>query len=204
MTPRPSVEAERRQQILEAAMSCFAQKGYHLTTMDDIAVELPFSKGLLYYYFETKRDLFLAILRSWMDASMAAWETVFCPEKDAVTQICTCLNYGVQLLAQNTDLARIELEFYGELGRDRAISDAFKSLFADFRTQIKAILETGISRGEFRPLDADALAAVVLGIYEGLAMQAMVEPDGLDWPVVSENLCEMVMRGIVLSPEESS
>lgn len=201
MTPRPSVEAERRQQILEAAMNCFARKGYHLTTMDDIAAELPFSKGLLYYYFKTKRDLFLDILENWMDSSLKAWEAMSSQDEKAATQICKCLDYGVQLVTGSADLARVEMEFYGELGRDPVISDAFKTLFSEFRAQIKAILEAGISQGEFRALDTGALAAVVVGIYEGLAIQAMVEPDAFDWAVVSENLCEMVMRGIA-SPEK--
>jgi AcrR family transcriptional regulator len=201
MTPRPSVEAERRQQILEAAMNCFARKGYHLTTMDDIAAELPFSKGLLYYYFKTKRDLFLDILENWMDSSLKAWEAMSSQDEKAATQICKCLDYGVQLVTGSSDLARVEMEFYGELGRDPVISDTFKTLFTEFRAQIKAILEAGISQGEFRALDTGALAAVVVGIYEGLAIQAMVEPDAFDWAVVSENLCQMVMRGIA-SPEK--
>jgi AcrR family transcriptional regulator len=196
MAPRPSIQTERRQQILEAAMGCFARKGYHVTTMDDIAAELPFSKGLLYYYFKTKRDLFLAILENWMVAAVQDWEAMLAPDEDAATQICRCLGYGVELVTRSKELARVEFEFYGELGRDTIISDAFKSLFATFRAYIKDILETGIDSGKFRPLDSDALAAVLVSVYEGLAIQVMVEPDGFDWPVVSETLCEMVLRGI--------
>lgn len=202
MTPRPSVEAERRRQILDAAMGCFARKGYHLTTMDDIAAELPFSKGLLYYYFKTKRDLFLTIMESWMEASLKTWEAMLSPEDDATTQICKCLRYGVKLLAQSTDLARVEFEFYGELGRDTAISDAFRSLFATFRAQLKRILEAGIRSGEFGPVDTAALAGILFGTYEGLAVQVMVEPDAFDWPVVSDSLCEMVMHGISQGAKE--
>ncbi len=202
MSPRPSVEEERRQQILEAAMNCFASKGYHLTTMDDIAAALPFSKGLLYYYFKTKRDIFLSVLNSWMQKSIEAWEAMVSPDDDATTQICKCLEYGVRLVTESADLARVEFEFYGELGRDAVIADAFKSVFTTFRVQISAILETGISRGEFRPLDTDALAGVLVGIYEGLAVQAMVEPEAFDWPVVSETLCDTVMRGISAVEEE--
>jgi len=104
MSPRPPVETERRRQILEAAMTCFAQKGYHLTTMDDIAAELPFSKGLLYYYFKTKRELFLAIMENWMDNSMQAWESLFSRNEDTTTLMRAWLNFGVQLLTQSTDL----------------------------------------------------------------------------------------------------
>lgn len=196
MTPRPSVKTERRQQILQAAMSCFSRKGYHPTTMDDIAAELPFSKGLLYYYFKTKRDLFLAILAKWIDTTTKDWETMLSPGEDAATQIYKCLAYGVELVTRSRDLARVEFEFYGELGRDDVVSDAFRTLFGELRAQIKAVIEAGIDSGELRSLDTDALAAILLGVFEGLAVQAMVEPNGFDWSIVSETLWEVVMQGI--------
>jgi AcrR family transcriptional regulator len=199
MTPRPSVEGERRQQIVDAAMTCFARNGYHLTTMDDIAKQLPFSKGLLYYYFKTKRDLFLTILDDWMARAMAEWGKLLQPDAPAVDQLGACLAYGMKLLTQSAGLSRVEFEFYGELGRDPTISEAFRSLFAAFRAEFKTILETGISRGELRPVNTDALAAVLLAIYEGLALQAVTEPEGFDWSAVVQEVSDMVMHGIALS-----
>ena len=202
MSPRPNVETERRQQILGTAMACFARKGYHLTTMDDIAAELPFSKGLLYYYFKTKRDLFLAILEDWVSKVTMAWEMMPSPDDDATTQLRKCLEYGVQLLTLDTELARVEFEFYSELSHDAAVSEAIQTLFAEFRAQFKAILDEGIASGEFRPLNTEVLAAVLFGAYEGLAMQAIVDPDAFDWSVIAESLFEMVMWGIALLEKE--
>ena len=48
MTPPSASKEERRAQILQAALTCFARKGYHLTTMDDIVAESGLSKGSLY------------------------------------------------------------------------------------------------------------------------------------------------------------
>jgi AcrR family transcriptional regulator len=199
MAPRPSVESERRQQIIDAGMMCFARNGYHLTTMDDIAKQLPFSKGLLYYYFRTKRDLFLAILDDWMARAMVEWGRVLHPNAPAVEQLDACLAYGMQLLTQSAELSRVEFEFYGELGRDPTISEAFRSLFAAFRAEFKTILEAGITRGELRSVDTDALAAVLLAIYEGLALQAITEPEGFDWSSIAQEISDMVMHGIALS-----
>jgi AcrR family transcriptional regulator len=199
MAPRPSVENERRQQIIDAAMTCFARNGYHLTTMDDIAEQLPFSKGLLYYYFKTKRDLFLAILDDWMARAMAEWGKLLRPDAPAADQLSACLTYGMQLLTQSTELSRVDFEFYGELGRDPTISEAYRSQFATFRAAFKTILETGITRGELRPINTDALAAVLLAIYEGLALQAVTEPEGFDWATVAQEISDMVMHGIALS-----
>ena len=50
--------AERkRNEILQAGLKVFARKGFHAATMDDIALELEATKGLLYYHFRTKDDL---------------------------------------------------------------------------------------------------------------------------------------------------
>jgi AcrR family transcriptional regulator len=50
----PDHTEERRRQILRAAMTSFARRGFHLTTMNDISVEAEISVGLIYRYFESK------------------------------------------------------------------------------------------------------------------------------------------------------
>lgn len=63
--PRTPAENERirqatREQILKAAMDLFFTKGYHATSIEDIAKQAQISKGLLYHYFKGKCDSFLA------------------------------------------------------------------------------------------------------------------------------------------------
>ena len=54
-TPSATDHSEdRRRQILRAAMTCFARRGFHLTTMNDISVEAQISVGLIYRYFDSK------------------------------------------------------------------------------------------------------------------------------------------------------
>ncbi len=198
---RPSVKGERRQQILEAATACFSRKGYYASSMDDIAAELSFSKTLIYYYFKNKRDIFLAMLDEWARQSTDAWEMMFSPEEDVKTQLRKGLEYGVQLIIQFKDLARIEFEFYAEASRDDVVRKAIQDLFVRFRAEFKRLLDAGIANGEFRPLNAEALSAVLFGTYEGLAMQAIVDQDKTDWSSVLESLTDMIMQGISLSKE---
>jgi AcrR family transcriptional regulator len=142
---------------------------------------------------------FLAILDDWMARAMAEWGRVLQPDAPAADQLGACLAYGMQLLTQSTELSRVDFEFYGELGRDPTISEAYRSQFATFRAVFKTILETGITRGELRPVNTDAVAAVLLAIYEGLALQAVTEPEGFDWAAVAQEISNMVMHGIALS-----
>ena len=50
----PDHSEERRRQILRAAMTCFARRGFHPTTMNDISAEAQISVGLIYRYFDSK------------------------------------------------------------------------------------------------------------------------------------------------------
>ena len=57
---------DRPQEITEAALAAFAEKGYAATRVDDVARRAGVSKGLLYLYFKTKEDLFKAVVRSFV------------------------------------------------------------------------------------------------------------------------------------------
>src|SRR3712207_1303002 len=56
-SPRAEFTADRRDQILHAAMICFAKCGFHQTTMHDISAEAGISVGLIYRYFESKEAI---------------------------------------------------------------------------------------------------------------------------------------------------
>ena len=82
MTEEPSKREQqreqRRRQILEAALAVFTQKGYHATNVSDVAAQAGVSQGTIYWYFESKEELFqAAILCAFMDfgdASLGALE----------------------------------------------------------------------------------------------------------------------------------
>jgi AcrR family transcriptional regulator len=57
---------DRPQEITEAALAAFAEKGYAATRVDEVARRAGVSKGLLYLYFKTKEDLFKAVIRSFV------------------------------------------------------------------------------------------------------------------------------------------
>src|SRR2546430_15912884 len=56
-----SSNADRRSQILEAALVCFAKRGFHQTSMHDISGEAGISVGLIYRYFENKEAVISAM-----------------------------------------------------------------------------------------------------------------------------------------------
>jgi AcrR family transcriptional regulator len=64
MARTPKVVEDRRDQIIDAAMQVFAQKGFTGATNKDIAREAGITPGLIYYYFESKEDLLKTIIET--------------------------------------------------------------------------------------------------------------------------------------------
>ncbi len=67
---------DRPQEITEAALAAFAEKGYAATRVDEVAKRAGVSKGLLYLYFKTKEDLFKAVIRSFVVPMIEALTTI--------------------------------------------------------------------------------------------------------------------------------
>lgn len=76
MSPRKKEQNEqvrqaRKQEILNAALTVYVRLGYNGTDMDIVAAEAGLAKGLMYYYFKTKRELFRAMFGEVMEKAMA-------------------------------------------------------------------------------------------------------------------------------------
>lgn len=71
---RDQVLDNSRAEILEAAASCFMERGYTETSIDDVARSLGATKGRIYHYFRSKADLFADVFRAGMEMNYAAVE----------------------------------------------------------------------------------------------------------------------------------
>src|SRR5690606_31919991 len=78
---------ERKQQIVDAAMALFAERGYSATRIADICERAGVAKGLFYWYFPTKLDLFTELVRSMRQRLRRAQADAMDPAADALTRI---------------------------------------------------------------------------------------------------------------------
>ena len=111
--------AERtRDDILRAGLKVFADKGFRAATMEDIALELDATKGLLYYHFKTKDEILKAVLASnslihGIEGIFAALTTM--PARQAIG---VAVKGALKLMASNRELVRF-LHVLAILGRRR-------------------------------------------------------------------------------------
>jgi AcrR family transcriptional regulator len=195
MTPRPDVSAERSTQIIEAALACFTRKGYNNTTMDDIVAESGLSKGSLYWYFKSKDELFeAAILSVFMNVGEQAFAALeghatTADQLRAIAQVTA--NVGRMLMGYFT----LFLEFWASSQHREESAQLWVDMLVEYKDLLVGIIEEGIRKGEFKPVDAEPLVWTILAAYDGLAAYLAIMPD-LDLERASTVFAETLLTGL--------
>jgi AcrR family transcriptional regulator len=200
MSPRPDVSEERRTQILEAAMTVFARQGFDQARMDDIAQEVGLSKGALYLYYKSKDAIISAILQFFFSQVMKKLLGFLeSEEQPSVRDRLLRLNqYYVAEMKWMVSLLPLSFEFYAVAARQKTVRQFLKRYFKDYREVLVALIQRGIDRGEFRPVQAERVAITIAALYEGLALLWMVDPDATQWEQTGESSLLLLLDGLAL------
>jgi len=190
---------ERRQEIIEAALGCFSRRGYNKTTMDDIVAESNLSKGTLYWYFDSKEDLFEAALLSLFDDFgenvMAILETC-----DTATEKLRTLGRGAAAFSDSVEgYFSLFLEFWASLSDPGQADKVWYDLLEEVKVILTAIIDEGIQNGEFRSVDAESLVWALMATYDGLAAYTGFVSE-LDVTNVSHTFVEILLNGLAIDP----
>lgn len=164
----------RRQAMLDAAQSVFAEKGFGLTSIDEIASRAEFGKGTIYNYFPGgKEEILFALLDQLYDGLIEVTEKHFDPDNDGKTnfreQFRSFLVGTFTFLEQRDSLFLIALK---EAHRHLLGDDPEKSAY--FHRKRNALvgalarpIEAAMQRGEIKPLPTEAVTHMLLGNING-------------------------------------
>lgn len=169
---------ERRQQILDAAMACFARKGFHQTTMEDIGNEAGVSPGAAYRYFDSKE----AIVEASITSGVERWGSFlaemqsgnFLQGLDTLT-----LAWFSRLEQPGIDTyykARLKIET--EYAQDSALVERYHQMYEVGLDLFEEAVRHGQELGQLNPdLDSRALARILDALFNGLVLQWLVDPN---------------------------
>ncbi len=201
MTPRLSDNEvlDRRTQIVKAALTCFSRKGYHQTTMDDIVAESGLSKGGVYWHFKSKKELFTAAITNAFGGSpdeMVARLPV--APAGATEKLHALLDIFTKMMISGTflEMMPIILEAWSQNVRDSEVQELSMQVFEQYRQPLAQLIEAGITAGEFKPVDSMMLASIMIGVYDGLSVQALADPEAIDWEAVRGTLANTLVAGL--------
>jgi AcrR family transcriptional regulator len=183
----------RRQQILAAALRCFARNGFHNTTITDVVRESGVSQGTFYLYFETKDDVIAALAddRSQSDALINA---IAGAETDPVIGLTILFDLHGSTLgdAQRADERRVAIQGWAEALRSEPIRERLLANTARVQHEIARLIERGQQTGRFKAdAEPQGVARTLMALFRGLTLLTAWE-GGFDAVLTAKSIEDMV------------
>ncbi|CAB5716927.1 HTH-type transcriptional repressor KstR2 [Delftia tsuruhatensis] len=157
----PSGKRSRRKQerpgeLLEAALDLFVEKGYAATRVEEVAARAGVSKGTLFLYFASKEELFKAVVRHSIAGRFGEWseelDNYCAPSTDLLRY---CFKTWWERIG-NTKASGITKLMLSEAGNFPELSQFYhQEVVLPGHELIRRILQRGVERGEFRPMELD-------------------------------------------------
>ncbi len=183
----------RKEELLEAAVALFSQKGFHATTVRDLADQVGMKSGSLYAHIATKEDLLEQIVLRSAEQFQAAVAPIVAGDAPAGVKLRQAMAAHIRVVASDPAAATVFLHEWKALSPERhatviAARVAYEELLA-------AIIRQGVERGEFRPVDETFARLLVLSavnwVYQWYQPGGPLGPDE-----VADRFAELILHGL--------
>ena len=161
-----------RQHILREAAREFARLGFDQANINVIAEQAGIGKGTIYLYFENKRELFLAMLRSIAQTQLAAIRAALATKGTLQERLERLFRAFVQLSEEDSDSFNVHMSAL--YGVNRAFQAEATKLLRDYLAVISLVLEESRDAGEIQTNDIEATALLVLSLTKSYVLSARV------------------------------
>ncbi len=185
---------ERRQQLIDASVRVFAERGFRGTTIADIAEEAKIALGTIYLYFSSKEDVFAALNQRFNEVITEATSNIR-PGRTVAETTRRYVDSVFRACAENRDLIRLVV-----LNTDPESDIAKRMRKADTERNRPLVhaLRRGIDTGTVRNGDPEIMANLVRGAVSMAVYQAFIVSDGAAAEMYREACGDML--GAYLSP----
>jgi len=192
--------ASRHQQILDAAVKAFAEKGFYKTRVSEIARHAGVADGTIYLYFKSKDDILISLFEERMEDNLRDLAQALEPYESAVEKLKAFFRLYLSMVERDPLLAEVltvELRQSGKFMRDYE-NPAFRKLLKF----IAGILEQGQRSGDFRAeVDSRIFSRAVFGALDEITLWVVLSQRKISLDQAAETLGSIWLNGL-RAPED--
>ncbi|HEY8616520.1 TetR/AcrR family transcriptional regulator [Phenylobacterium sp.] len=194
-------KADRPGEIVQAALQVFAEKGFAAAKLDEIAARAGVSKGGLYLYFDTKEDIFRAVVEQAVAPNLHLARAMLAAHPGPFPELVRALAAQVGRVAATTSVGGVVKMVIGEARNFPELARIWHDeLVAHMLGALSAAIEQAQARGEVRPGDPRAYALqLVAPVLVGVIWRETFVPvgaPGFDLPQLVDQHVELYLRGV--------
>ncbi|MCL6575892.1 TetR/AcrR family transcriptional regulator [Kyrpidia sp.] len=183
----------RKEQILAVSERLFSEKGYHGTTIRDIAEASGILSGSLYAHIDSKEDLLFEIVNQGADNFLGALEPIIASPGNPEEKLRRGLAAHIRVVGEHLHAAKVFLHDW------RALSDERRQIILEKRRRYEALwgalLEEGIQAGVFRPVHPKFAQLVILSVanwvYQWYDPEGPLGPDE-----IADQFARILLEGL--------
>jgi AcrR family transcriptional regulator len=187
-----------RERILRAARKVFGRRGFHGATIEEIADEAGLSNGAIYYNFESKGDLFFALLEERLEERIRHMRRTLTARETGGGDLGLVdeARHATRSLKESREWRLLVLEFVAHAARTPGLAPRLRAHKRNFRTAFAELLAERLSEpGAEPPIPPDDLALAATALANGLAVEEVSDPGSVPDDLLGDLLALLVSRG---------
>ena len=191
-------ESDVREQIIESATKYFSRYGFHKTTMDEIAKNIHKAKGVLYYYFRSKEELFNEVLKQELDRLKAALLKIVQSKNNSLTILTDYMLTRFKLLNGAVNYHEtLKADFFEKYLFVKNVRDDFERFE---QVQLRAIIEKGNEEGYLNVRDIGPTVDVAMMIIKSIEIPLFLQDKYKEYENTLRDLINMITNSLQVHP----
>jgi AcrR family transcriptional regulator len=193
------VKELRENQIKEAALKLFSEKGFHNTTITQISQAADLGKGTIYWYWKSKEELAFSLVEDMLKDFVRLIEGARDGTGPVRGRFERMVEEVAELYYRETEYLRLLWKFRVDrsLIFNEDYTDKVASYYVRMRRALEDMLQQGIRDGEFREMNTGRMAFILLGIAEGLELEWLENEEELSMREALIEIMGIVFASIV-------
>ena len=192
-------KAERKSQIMDAAMKVITRKGFSNTRMDDIVREAGLSKGAIYHHYQGKKDIFLALIGHWETQTFPDFYSRNGKERSAADTLHDFASEVIKVFKSRSHVFQAEVEFWALANQDDEVRKRSQELYEKIINLFELVIIKGIREKEFMDVDTRITAIYILSVFQGINWFCIFKDNKINAEDYIQKSIELIINGLKIS-----
>lgn len=193
---KEKLKEKRQSQIINSAIAIVLEKGFENSRMDDIVDHSKLSKGTIYYYYKSKKDLYLSLVDFWFIEYSTGILSTLDKKESASDQLIALFTYFIYQYKKSPSTFELMIEFWRMSRLDNDFNYKLQKIYTQFLDYIAEIILTGIDNEEFKDVDPKITALSILINIEGIKWFSIFENSNVEAHEYMETITKFILKGL--------
>ncbi|CUV10639.1 Transcriptional regulator, TetR family [hydrothermal vent metagenome] len=187
----------RKDQILDAALTVLVQNGYEGSRMDDVVSESQLSKGAIYWYYKSKKAMYLDLVNFWVIRYSATINHLVENDQAAPDQLKSLFNYFIDQYESDPDPFIALTEFWSMAQKDDDFRAKLQKVYSQFLEVLEKIVAKGVKDGDFKKLDIRITAMSIMLNVESINWFTLFDTHGVSARDYIQTISDFILAGLL-------